>query len=103
MAPIIDGAERYEPGEELPASAIPYPEGQEPPLAPAMTAERWANRPQPPGYKAAIAMGRVTDKLMLSIVGRTYQGESDPRFDTKDQLVKIRILCDIIEEARGLG
>lgn len=87
---------------ECPSSDDPYPEGCEQPLWRATTGDEYevtAASRRPPGYKAALACSRISTKLLLSIVGQTYPGAGDPRYDTMEQLAKIRRCCELVEDA----
>ena len=82
------------------AAFDPFPPEHIPPPGTYITADEWEviNASQrPTGYVAALALLRITDKLMRSIVPPSYRGESDPRYDTLTQVAKIRRCCEIIE------
>lgn len=96
----------HDPDEELlaerPASDDPYPEGYVRVPRPIITGDEWEvieASQRPPGYKAALACSRISTKLMLSIVGQTYPGDSDPRYKPMEQIAKIRRCCELVEDA----
>lgn len=58
-----------------------------------------AQAKMPRHYRAALEIGREASKVCIQIVGRVYPSPTDPiETAIKDRLVRIRRLCDLIED-----
>lgn len=65
-----------------------------------LTREQWLGQSKMPRpYRAANEIGKEASKIAIQIVGRTYPSATEPEpLPVKDRLVRIRRLCDLIEE-----